>query len=148
MHVIGSGAQYLYEIVSMAQEKSGEFDAATKGLKALSASLVVCGQLNANEYHNAQNLYNYFGGSYEIALWAGSEYKKVDEVTYLNWIISEENGYCDICFTGMALKNFYISDVMISRKFQVILGSDEKDDNFKDDFYLILPLFTPHEMYE
>lgn len=87
----GTGASDLAEIILQSQRRVSE---ATDNLSAIDnaiiESLTICGFLFCYEMATSRTFYHFYGGAYEISIYIENRFDKLNDVTYLFWLLKDK----------------------------------------------------------
>lgn len=86
--LIGSGGTDFAEVIKQRLFEQKTLSGGRPNSKelAIASALHLAGHLLSMEVLTGNSISNYYGGGYEIAHWAGDQFKKFDDFTFIYWI--------------------------------------------------------------
>ena len=112
VQLCGTGTYDMQELIqTIANQKSSNSKSVNNFQSAVFEALSLCGVLYTREMVTQKSLSQFYGGAYEISLWNGKKFQKLEEITYLTWLVKNKNNY-----VGLAPKFFkvsYIKDILL-----------------------------------
>ena len=110
VQLCGTGTYDMRELMqNIANQKSFNSKSVNNFQNTVFEALALCSILYTREMVTQKSLLQFYGGAYEISLWNGKQFQKLEEITYLTWLV--ENNY-----VGLAPKFFkvsYIKDILL-----------------------------------
>lgn len=143
VHVSGTGAPAIREFSDLHPKFRIHVDRPIDHLNApIYQALVLGGMLLRSEIHggfSAPTLRNMFGGGYEIAFDAGGRIKKLQEVTYVIWLVTMSPGGVAVS-PQMIITQRYVGDYLLLRSARLWL-QDGVTTIADDQRHVITPMF-------
>ena len=100
------------------------------------------GILTFDELTTANPLGNLFGGGYEVGLFEGTRFRKMDDVTYLFWRVGRnENGFGVALTPTVVLRMSYVNDLLVIRTLETEMVSAEIFKIARDDMHVVGPVY-------
>lgn len=140
--VNGSGYDDLIKILKLYDKEPYFQDNLTSFQAALGVACIISSQLNANEINNSNNLYKYYGGGYEIATYTDEGFKKIPEISFINWLLSsDKKGNYFLKFSGVITKYFYANEflIIVCTKLKWI----EDEAKIEQQKFVVPPVYKP-----
>jgi len=77
--------------------------------------LTLCGWFFADEMSTSRSLLQYYGGAYEVATYIEEEksFQKIDDITYLTWIVQDINIKPKISLISKIFKVSYVDNILL-----------------------------------
>jgi hypothetical protein len=111
--ICGSGNSYMEDLLKKISRPSlGSGKIQTDFDNVVIECLTICGWLFNYEMSVSENLWNYYGGAYEIATLVEGRFQKINDITYLAWIIEDIDTAPKLNLVNQGFKLAYIDDLL------------------------------------
>ncbi|MEP0798510.1 hypothetical protein, partial [Funiculus sociatus] len=113
--ICGSGTDDMKELLEkVSRPYSKKSSNLTDFDNVIIESLTFCGWFFADEMSTSRSLRQYYGGAYEIATYVEEEnkFKKIDDITYLTWVVQDINTEPKINLVTKVFKILYLNDIL------------------------------------
>lgn len=109
--------------------------------KAVSSALQMTGYFLQNEITSYSNLYEWYGGGYEVATFFDKKFQKIDDITYLFWQAKVSRERIDLTLPSKAFKYSYLKDILIVRSVTLDHGNERNITVSDDSIHIIGPAY-------
>jgi len=111
--ICGSGNSYMENLLKKISRPSlGSGKIQTDFDDVVIECLTICGWLFNYEMSVSENLWSYYGGAYEIATLVEGRFQKLNDITYLAWIIENIDIAPKLKLVNQGFKLAYIDDLL------------------------------------
>jgi hypothetical protein len=110
---------------------------------AIGTILPIANFMNGMEVVNPINLFQQYGGGYEIASFINKKFKKIDDITYLLWFGKQNKDLSwGLSIPKVVIKYYYIDDLLIIRRFETSNKKNKLSSIMKEEIYAISPIYN------
>lgn len=139
----GSGARAFAEI---AKRLPLDIICDAKGLTALeravATSLMATGLMLQGELITQENLFNFFGGGYEIGALTDDCFSKIGDITYVFWFAVVSGGEVHLSAPQVAIKQDYVDDILLIRAIRTLQPVPESNQSrVSESLHVVLPVY-------
>lgn len=110
---VGTGSTHFRELIpNLPANPARSTIARTPMRTAVFSSVYAVGEMMLTEVVMQNNLIEYFGGGWEVAIHDGQRFQKIGDVTFLFWIAEKNATGLDLPSPQLVLKQDYVDDIL------------------------------------
>jgi len=110
---------------------------------AAAHSLIISGYLLQSEIANRDNLKSFYGGGYELLTLMDGKFKKIDDITYVFFVMWANEPEYSLSLPQRVIKYCYDRDLLIMRavEFTGSSGKDQPAISLKEGVHVVSPIY-------
>jgi len=143
--VSGTGESDLSSLLQQFSTSAPQFRGEDANPLAVAActALTVTGFLLQSELADDSALDRFYGGGYEVVTFVNGRFGKINDITYLVWILSTDGQTASLALPSVVIKYSYERDLLIMRvaRFNRPSEEDEPTVALSNELYVVTPIY-------